>query len=110
MIKGVKDKSQLQEITMKAHAFFKEIKSSKIPMVAAINGAALGSSLSIDVDFTGISTIINNRTYQLGSNFVAGIASAVYNKKSGEIIYIDNRPPIPRSASQKEDIKIVLEF
>ena len=75
-----------------------------------INGAALGSSLSIDVDFTGISTIINNRTYQLGSNFVAGIASAEYNKKSGEIIYIDNRPPIPRSASQKEDIKIVLEF
>ena len=75
-----------------------------------INGAALGSSLSIDVDFTGISTIINNRTYQLGSNFVAGIASAEDNKKSGEIIYIDNRPPIPRSASQKEDIKIVLEF
>ena len=33
-----------------------------------------------------------------------------YNTKSGEIIYIDNRPPIPRSASQKEDIKIVLEF
>jgi hypothetical protein len=75
-----------------------------------INGAALGPSLSIDVAFTGISTVINNRTYQLGSNFVAGIASAEYNKKSGEIIYIDNRPPIPRSASQKEDIKIVLEF
>ena len=75
-----------------------------------INGAALGPSLSIDVNFTGISTVINNRTYQLGSNFVAGIASAEYNKKSGEIIYIDNRPPIPRSASQKEDIKIVLEF
>jgi hypothetical protein len=76
-----------------------------------INGAAFGSTpLSIDTAFTGISTVINNRTYQLGSNFVAGIASAEYNKKSGEIIYIDNRPPIPRSASQKEDIKIVLEF
>jgi hypothetical protein len=76
-----------------------------------INGTAYGSTpLSIDTSFTGISTVINNRTYQLGSNFVAGIASAEYNKKSGEIIYIDNRPPIPRSASQKEDIKIVLEF
>jgi hypothetical protein len=75
-----------------------------------INGAASGTPLSIDTSFTGISTVINNRTYQLGSNFVAGIASAEYNKKSGEIIYIDNRPPIPRSASQKEDIKIVLEF
>lgn len=76
-----------------------------------INGTAFGSTpLSIDTSFTGESTVINNRTYQLGSNFVAGIASAEYNKKSGEIIYIDNRPPIPRSASQKEDIKIVLEF
>jgi hypothetical protein len=75
-----------------------------------INGAASGTPLSIDTSFTGESIVINNRTYQLGSNFVAGIASAEYNKKSGEIIYIDNRPPIPRSASQKEDIKIVLEF
>jgi hypothetical protein len=76
-----------------------------------INGTAYSSTpLSIDTSFTGISTVINSKTYQLGSNFVAGIASAEYNKKSGEIIYIDNRPPIPRSASQKEDIKIVLEF
>jgi hypothetical protein len=75
-----------------------------------INGAASGAALSIDTSFSSDNVVINNRTYQLGSNFVAGIASAEYNKKSGEIIYIDNRPPIPRSASQKEDIKIVLEF
>ena len=70
----------------------------------------VGPTLSIDTNFTGISTVINSRTYQLGSNFVSGISSAEYNKKSGEIIYIDNRKAIPRSASQKEDIKIVLEF
>lgn len=70
----------------------------------------VGPVLSIDRNFTGISTVINSRTYQLGSNFVSGISSAEYNKKSGEIIYIDNRKAIPRSASQKEDIKIVLEF
>jgi len=75
-----------------------------------INGAASGAALRIDTSFNSNNVVINNRTYQLGSNFVAGIASAEYNKKSGEIIYIDNRPPIPRSASQKEDIKIVLEF
>ena len=75
-----------------------------------INGATSGAALSIDTSFSSDNVVINNRTYQLGSNFVAGIASAEYNKKSGEIIYIDNRPPIPRSASQKEDIKIVLEF
>jgi hypothetical protein len=70
----------------------------------------IGPTLSIDSGFTGVSTVINSRTYQLGSNFISGISSAEYNKKSGEIIYIDNRQPIPRSSSQKEDIKIVLEF
>ena len=70
----------------------------------------LGPVLSIDSNFTGLSTVINNRTYQLGSNFVSGISSSEYNNKSGEIIYIDNRRAIPRSASQKEDIKIILEF
>lgn len=70
----------------------------------------VGPELQINTSFNGISTTINNRTYQLGINFTSGIGSAEYNKKSGEIIYIDNRPPIPRSASQKEDIKVVLEF
>ena len=70
----------------------------------------VGPALSIDTQFTGLSTVINSRTYQLGSSFVAGISSAEYNKKSGDIIYIDNRKAIPRSSSQKEDIKIVLEF
>lgn len=75
-----------------------------------INGASVGSDLGIDTSFSGVTTVINNRTYQLGSNFVSGISSEEYNKKSGEIIYIDNRSAIPRTANQKEDIKIVLEF
>jgi hypothetical protein len=74
------------------------------------SSSLVGPILSINTEFSGISTAINNRTYQLGLNFVSGIASAEYNTKSGEIIYIDNRAPIPRSPSQKEDIKVVLEF
>ena len=70
----------------------------------------IGPALSIDTAFQGITTSINNKIYQLGLDFVAGIGSAEFNKKSGELIYIDNRAPIPRSASQKEDIKVVLEF
>lgn len=70
----------------------------------------IGPTLSINSSFNGITTTINNRIYQLGQEFVAGISSAEYNKKSGDIIYLDNRQPIPRSANQKEDIKIVLEF
>jgi len=70
----------------------------------------IGPSLEINSEFSGVTTTINNRIYQLGQEFIAGISSAEYNKKSGEIIYLDNRQPIPRSANQKEDIKIVLEF
>ena len=70
----------------------------------------IGPALSIDTNFNGITTTINNKIYQLGIDFVSGIGSAEFNKKSGEIVYIDNRQPIPRSSSQKEDIKVVLEF
>jgi len=66
--------------------------------------------LSIDSNFTGISTIINNRTYYLGQSFSNGIASPEVKKHSGNIIYVDNRPSITRSTNQKEDIKVILQF
>lgn len=46
MLKAVEDKRQLKDLTMKGHAFFEYVKKNKnIPMVAAINGAALGGGL-----------------------------------------------------------------
>ena len=70
-----------------------------------------GTSLGIDTTFNGSTITINNgRTYSLGSNYTAGISSSEYEAGSGNIIYIDNRQPILRSLSQKEDIKIILEF
>ena len=69
-----------------------------------------GSNLSINTSFTGLSTVINNRTYYLGQDFVAGIANPEVKKHSGNIIYVDNRPSITRSSNQKEDIKVVLQF
>ncbi len=81
-----------------------------LPTLIVFNTIWIVISLTIDSGFTGLSTVINNTTYQLGSYFTSGISSSEYNNKSGEIIYIDNRFPVPRSKSQKEDIKIVLEF
>ena len=78
--------------------------------VTIAGSSVVGPLCEINSGFNGVSTSINNKTYQLGMNFSAGISSAEYNTKSGEIIYIDNRTAIPRSASQKEDIMIVLEF
>ena len=69
-----------------------------------------GSSLAIDTSFTGVSTVINNRTYYLGQEFTNGIGNPEVKKYSGNIIYVDNRPSITRSSTQKEDIKIILQF
>ncbi len=73
-----------------------------------INGSF--NNLSIDINFTGISTTINNKTYNLGQYFEQGVANPEVQKYSGDIIYIDNRPSITRSLNQKEDIKVILQF
>jgi hypothetical protein len=68
------------------------------------------STLAIHTSFSGLSTVINNRTYYLGQEFINGISQPEVQKYSGNIIYVDNRPSITRSQNQKEDIKIILQF
>jgi hypothetical protein len=46
----------------------------------------------------------------LGQEFTNGIGNPEVKKYSGNIIYVDNRPSITRSSTQKEDIKIILQF
>jgi hypothetical protein len=67
-------------------------------------------TLGIDTSYTGLSTVINNRTYYLGQAFTRGVSNPEVKKYSGNIIYVDNRPAITRSANQKEDIKVILQF
>ena len=69
-----------------------------------------GSNLGIDTAFSGVSTVINNKTYYLGQEFTDGIGDPEVKKYSGNIIYVDNRPSITRSSTQKEDIKVILQF
>jgi hypothetical protein len=73
-----------------------------------INGGSV--PLGIDTSFTGISTVINNRTYYLGQSFTNGLSNPEVKKHTGNIIYVDNRPSITRSTNQKEDIKVILQF
>jgi hypothetical protein len=73
-----------------------------------INGGSV--SLGINTAFQGVSTVLNSRTYYLGQNFVNGLANPESQKFSGDIIYVDNRPSVTRSSSQKEDVKIILQF
>ena len=73
-----------------------------------INGGSV--NLSISTTFSGVSTVINNRTYYLGQTFTNGVSNPEAEKYSGNIIYVDNRPSITRSSNQKEDIKVILQF
>jgi len=80
-----------------------------------VQGQTSGSALGIDTSFgsqanPGTATTVAGASVQLGQSFVEGIAPPEIKKYSGEILYIDNRAAIQRSATQKEDIKIVLEF
>lgn len=45
MIKAFENKQDIKALTMKGHSFFEELKKTKLPMVAGINGVALGGGL-----------------------------------------------------------------
>lgn len=69
-------------------------------------------STSIDTSFANNSNkvTIGGKVIDLGATFTGGLSNPEINIKSGEIIYIDNRPLVTRDIRQKEDIKIILEF
>ena len=74
-----------------------------------IIGSDSGFSGSV-ANFTGITTSVNNSIINLGVSFNNGLATSEINKKTGDILYVDNRPLVFRNDRQKEDIKIILEF
>ena len=90
---------------VKAHEFTSNILSGGS---FTITGGSV--NLGIDTVFTGVSTVINNRTHYLGQSFTEGVAQPEVKKYSGNTIFVDNRPSVTRSSSQKEDVKIILQF
>ena len=66
---------------------------------------------SIDISFPNTNKVtIGTKVIDLGVTFTNGLANPEINKKTGDIIYIDNRPLVERDIRQKEDVKIILEF
>ena len=75
--------------------------------ISEVNG---NFSASVDTAFSGSTATVGGKTVQLGVEFTNGVAESEINKPSGEILYLDNRPLVPRNPRQKEDVKIILEF
>jgi hypothetical protein len=65
---------------------------------------------SIDQSFNDNKITIGSKVVNLEATFTAGLSNPEINKKTGDIIYIDNRPLVQRDIRQKEDVKIILEF
>ena len=77
---------------------------------APITGGT-GGNLVINSSFNDDSiSIASGKNIALSQTFVSGKADPDIKKYSGDIIYVDNRAPISRSSSQKEEVKIVIEF
>ena len=77
---------------------------------APITGGT-GGDLVINSSFNDDSiSIASGKNIALSQTFVSGKADPDIKKYSGDIIYVDNRAPISRSSSQKEEVKIVIEF
>jgi len=77
-----------------------------------IGGSSPSFTAAIDTSFAnnGNKITVGGKVIDLGVTFTGGLSNPEINTKSGEIIYIDNRPLVTRDIRQKEDIKIILEF
>ena len=84
--------------------------TSSPPTGGSVTIVGGSTNLGIHTTYSGVSTVINNKTYYLGQEFTDGVSNPEVKKYSGDIIYVDNRPSITRSSSQKEEIKVILEF
>ena len=84
-----------------------DLTSAIVGFSTAVSSLSTGT---IDTSFSGSVMTINSKQINLGVNFENGLANPEINKKTGDIIYIDNRPTVERDSRQKEDVKIILEF
>ena len=80
--------------------------NSSEPISFTVSGGLVPINQTLD----GSVITIDSKQIDLGVNFTDGLANPEINKKTGDIIYIDNRPIVQRDSRQKEDIKIILEF
>jgi len=116
VLKYIQDRSSYLNTTTFDNTDFGSVNtSSKVLSFESGRGIFVpdGGSVTFNSEienFTGISTTVNNKLVNLGVQFTDGLANPEINKKTGNVIYIDNRKEVERNIRQKEDVKIILEF
>ena len=85
---------------------FASISGTEIKGGSNMSGDSVANPLQVNTSFN----LSNVGDVNVGVSFVNGIAKPEIKKYSGDVIYIDNRNKVTRSSTQKEEIKIVIEF
>jgi hypothetical protein len=98
------DQTDFLNITKESNSSV-NFSSSDSNNLAILNSS--GTTIA-NIDSTFSESSING--ISLDVSFQNGVANPEINKKTGDVIYIDNRPLVSRDIRQKEDIKIILEF
>ena len=97
--------------TDQSHSKVYSFESTSNPIQSTVDPLYNGSiDLTFGADTPTNKVTIGSKVIDLGVSFTSGLANPEINKKTGDIIYIDNRPLVTRDIRQKEDIKIILEF
>jgi|APSaa5957512535_1039671.scaffolds.fasta_scaffold17700_3 hypothetical protein len=85
--------------------------TARVVAFANTNGAGTTGVLSVtgvNAAFTATETVTGNTSSVTAT--VSSIASRGLKDYHGEVLYIENRPPVSRASDQIEDIKIITKF
>ena len=114
VLKYIQDRSLYLNPIVNNSQDYAGISTAGKEVVFDSNGGAVtgtdGFNGNIEETFNGSTITIAGKSVELGVEFTNGLADSEINKQSGEILYLDNRPVVPRNPRQKEDVKIILEF
>ena len=101
---GANDQEDHNAVAMQAKFF--EFQGSTTVTISGVSN----STTTIDTSFNGSVVNVDNKQIDLGVTFNSGVSLPEINKRTGDVVYIDNRSLVSRDIRQKEDIKIILEF
>ena len=110
VLKYIRDRSLYYEDGFSTKDYIGVSNDSKVVQFESTSNQISPISATIDTTFNGSTLTVNNKVIDLGVEFQEGIADPDINSKTGDILYLNNRPTISRNTRQKEDIKIILEF
>ena len=91
------------------YVYFHQNESSKINQQDFSTGNGTTSKVTIRTDAASPTTTLSSTAYTADS-LTDNDAKPEYTPRTGQVLFLENRKPIQRAASQEEEIKLVIQF